>query len=89
MLFNTDQSDALNHQAARALAEIGAPALPVLTEAAERDAVAVRRAAAFGLLKLGADAAPAKGLIERLAADPHKGVNHYAQQALAKLEAQP
>ncbi len=89
MLFNTDQSDALNQQAARALAEIGAPALPALTEAAEQDAIAVRRAAAFGLLKLGADAAPAKGLIERLAADPHKGVNHYAQQALAKLEGQP
>ncbi len=89
VLFNTDQSDALNHSAARALAEIGAPALPVLTEAAENDAIAVRRAAAFGLLKLGADAAPARGLIEQLAADPHKGVNHYAQQALAKLEAQP
>ena len=89
VLFNTDQSDALNHQAARALAEIGPPALPVLTEAAGRDAVAIRRAAAFGLLKLGVDAAPAKGLIEQLAADPHKGVNHYAQQALAALEAQP
>lgn len=89
VLFHTDQSDALNHQAARALAEIGAPVLPVLTEAAEQDAVAVRRAAAFGLLKLGADAAPAKGLIERLAADPHEGVNQYAQQALAKLEERP
>ena len=53
------------------------------------DAVAVRRAAAFGLLKLGADAAPARGLIERLSADSHKGVNHYARQALAALEAQP
>ena len=89
VLFNTDQSDALNQQAARALAEIGAPALSVLTEAAEQDAVAVRRAAAFGLLKLGTDAAPARGLIERLAADPHKGVNHYGQQALANLEALP
>ncbi len=89
VLFNTDQSDALNHQAARALGEIGAPALPVLTEAGEHDAIAVRRAAAFGLLKLGSEAAPARGLIERLAADSHKGVNHYAQQALAKLEAQP
>jgi HEAT repeat protein len=89
VLFNTDQSDALNDQAARALAEIGAPALPVLTEAGGHDAVAVRRAAAFGLLKLGADAAPARGLIERLSADSHKGVNHYARQALAALEAQP
>lgn len=89
VLFNTDQSDALNHQAARALSEIGSSALPVLTEAGEHDEIAVRRAAAFGLLELGAGAAPAKGLLERLAADPHKGVNHYAQQALTALEAQP
>jgi HEAT repeat protein len=57
-----------------------------LVKAAGHEAVAVRRAATFGLLKLGTDASSAEPLLRRLAEDPHKGVKTYAEKALAKLE---
>ncbi len=85
ILLNTDQSDRLNHDAAIGLAQIGPPALAVLQDAAEDEAVAVRRAAAFGLLKMGTDALPARALLESLAKDPHRGVSTYAQNALDGL----
>ena len=85
-LLNTDQSDYANSLAARGLAQIGKPSLATLVEAAGHEEVAVRRAATFGLLKLGTDASSAEPLLRRLAEDPHKGVKTYAEKALAKLE---
>jgi HEAT repeat protein len=79
------QSDRLNHDAAIGLAQIGPPALDALREGAGHEAVAVRRAAAYGLWKMGADAKPARTLLEKLAQDPHRGVSTYAQSALDEL----
>lgn len=87
ILVGSHQSDRMNRGAAIGLAQIGRPALALLQDATGHDAVAVRRAATFGLLKMGNDAISARPLLETLAEDPHEAVRTYAQRALDGLGA--
>lgn len=89
ILVGSHQSDRMNQNAAVGLAQIGPPALASLKDAAGHDAVAVRRAATFGLWKMGKDAISAKPLLETLAKDSHRGVSTYAQNALDDLGVTP
>ena len=84
-LHSTEQSDRVNALAAKALAQLGSAALPTLTEAAGEAAVAVRRAATFGLLELGEAARPALPLLQQLTQDSNLGVQTYARRALEAL----
>ncbi len=89
ILMTPEQTYNLNEYAALGLAQFGAQALEPFRQAAVHDDHVIRRAAAYGLWKLGDVAASERALVIRLTQDERLGVRTYAEKALAGLGESP
>jgi len=81
-----DEKSEVRRHAAFALAKIGTPALPALTQALQSENVIMRKNAAFALGEMGKDAHTAIPALVRLKQDPDTSVRWIAEHALKKIE---
>jgi HEAT repeat protein len=84
-----DKAPAVCEKALEALQQIGAPAVPALTEKLVAHDPQVRRRAVLGLGAIGPQAKPALDALKKLLADPDQDVKQLADIAIRRIESGP